>query len=122
MCALAQTQDPRYELGLSLDEIILLSIGTGTSLQYIKGNSHDWGNAQWVSPLINLMLDGTAGIADYQCRQMLQDQYHRIAPVFPAGVAVPLDAIDKIPYMIEFAEAWPIKETVKWLMKRWYAT
>jgi len=64
MCALAQTQDSRY-LPPSIDDVLLLSIGTGTSLQYIKGKSHDWGYAQWVKPLINLMLDGTAGIADY---------------------------------------------------------
>jgi len=121
MCALAQTQDPRYELGLSLDDVNLLSLGTGASLQYIKGNSHDWGYAQWAKPLLTLMLDGSAGIADYQCRQMLQDRYHRIAPVFPAGATVPIDDIDKIPYMIEFAETWPIKETVKWLLKKWYA-
>ena len=121
MCALAQTQDPRCELGLLLDEVALFSIGTGTSLQYITGDSHDWGYAQWIKPLVSLMFNGTAGIADYQCRQMLQDRYHRIAPVFPAGVTVELDAVDKIPYMIGFAEAWPIKDTVKWLMKMWYA-
>jgi len=97
----------------------LLSLGTGTSLQYIKGKSHDWGYAQWVKPLINLMLDGTAGIADYQCRQMLGDQYHRLAPVFPAGTTVPLDDIDKIPYMIEFAEAVPIDEMINWLKLTW---
>jgi patatin-like phospholipase/acyl hydrolase len=103
----------------ALDDVVLLSLGTGTSLQYIKGKSHDWGYAQWVKPLINLMLDGTAGIADYQCRQMLGDRYHRLAPVFPAGTTVPLDAIDKIPYMIEFAEAVPIDETIDWLKHTW---
>jgi patatin-like phospholipase/acyl hydrolase len=119
MCALAQTQDSRYSNTPSLDDVLLLSLGTGTSLQYIKGKSHDWGYAQWVKPLINLMLDGTAGIADYQCRQMLGDQYHRLAPVFPAGTTVPLDDIDKIPYMIEFAEAVPIDEMINWLKLTW---
>jgi len=119
MCALAQTRDSRYSSASSLDDVVLLSLGTGTSLQYIKGKSHDWGYAQWVKPLINLMLDGTAGIADYQCRQMLGDRYHRLAPVFPAGTTVPLDAIDKIPYMIEFAEAVPIDETIDWLKQTW---
>ena len=121
MCALAQTQDPRYGLGLSLNEVALLSMGTGTSLQYVTGKSHDWGYAQWAKPLISLMFDGTAGIADYQCRQMLHDRYHRIAPVFPAGNAVGLDAVDKIPYMIDFAEALPIEDTIRWLQRKWYA-
>ena len=122
MCALAQTQDARYRPTPSLNEVFLLSLGTGTSLQYIKGNYHDWGYAQWVKPLINLMLDGTAGIADYQCSQILGDRYHRLAPVFPAGTTVPMDDIDKIPYLIEFAEALPINETVKWLRQVWNAS
>jgi len=122
MCALAQTQDRRYSPTPSLDEVLLLSLGTGTSLQYIKGKSHDWGYAQWVKPLINLMLDGTNGIADYQCRQILGEHYHRLAPVFPQGVTVPMDDIDKIPYMIEFAESVPIDETVLWLKQNWAIT
>lgn len=121
MCALAQTQDRRYSPTPSLDDVLLLSLGTGTSLQYITGKSHDWGYAQWVKPLISLMLDGTAGIADYQCRQMLRECYHRLAPVFPVGVSVPMDDIDKIPYMVEFAEALPIDETINWLTQTWNA-
>jgi len=121
MCALAQTQDRRYEPTPSLEDVLLLSLGTGTSLQYIKGKSLDWGYMQWVKPLISLMLDGTAGIADYQCRQILGTRYHRLAPVFPAGVTVPMDDIKKIPYMITFAEALPIDETIAWLKQTWPA-
>jgi patatin-like phospholipase/acyl hydrolase len=120
MCALAQTQDARYEPTPSLDEVILFSLGTGTSLQYIKGKSHDWGYAQWVKPLISLMLDGTVGIADYQCSQLLGGRYHRLAPVFPAGKTVAMDDVSKIPYMIEFANTWPIQSTVAWLRQVWW--
>ena len=122
MCALAQTQDSRYSPTPSMNEVLLLSLGTGTSLQYIKGKSHDWGYAQWVKPLINLMLDGTAGIADYQCGQVIGERYHRLAPFFPAGTTVPMDDVDKIPYMIEFAEALPIDRTIKWLKRTWIVT
>jgi patatin-like phospholipase/acyl hydrolase len=121
MCALAQTQDGRYSPTPPLDDVLLLSLGTGTSLQYIKGRSHDWGYAQWVKPLINLVLDGTTGIADYQCRQMLGERYHRLAPVFDVGTTVAMDDIDKIPYMIGFAQAFPIDETINWLKQFWNA-
>jgi patatin-like phospholipase/acyl hydrolase len=121
MCGLAQTQDPRYDPTPPLDDVLLLSLGTGRSLQYIKGKSHDWGYAQWAKPLISLMLDGTAGIADFQCKQMLQERYHRLAPVFPVGVTVPMDDVDKIPYMVEFAEMLPIDDTIKWLRQTWNA-
>jgi hypothetical protein len=65
------------------------------------------------------MLDGTAGIADYQCRQILDGRYHRLAPVFPPGITVDMDDVKKIDYMIEFAESVPIKSTVAWLKAHW---
>lgn len=119
MCGLAQTQDPRYEPNPVLDDVLLLSIGTGTSLQYIEGKSHNWGYAQWAKPLVNLMLDGTNGIADYQCRQMLHERYHRLAPVFPAGVKISMDDTKKIPTMIDFAENVQIEDTINWLNRVW---
>lgn len=119
MCALAQTQDKRYSPTPSIDQVVLFSLGTGTSLQYIKGRSHDWGYVQWVKPLMNLMLDGTTGIADYQCRQILDDRYQRFAPAFPPGQSVPMDDAAKIPYLIEFAESLSIRKAVNWLKKQW---
>ncbi len=119
VCALAQTQDKRYKPVPDINGINLLSLGTGTSLQYITGNSHDWGSFQWIKPIINLMFDGTAGIADYQCYQFLGKRYHRLAPVFPAGDTVPMDDIKKIPFMVEFAETIEIDETVRWLKNTW---
>ena len=122
MCALAQTQDSRYKPTPSLDEVSLFSLGTGLSLQYIKGKSHDWGYVQWAKPLVSLVVDGTAGITDYQCRQILGDRYHRLAPVFTGGKTVSLDDVKKVPYMIEFAESLPIGETIKWLKREWCVT
>jgi patatin-like phospholipase/acyl hydrolase len=118
MCAVAQTQDRRYS-ETSLDDVVLFSIGTGTNLQYIKGKSHNWGYAQWLRPLIAIMLDGTAGIAHYQCSQILGERYRRLAPVFPSGTSVPLDDVGKIPYLIKFAEAVDIDETIDWLRRTW---
>jgi patatin-like phospholipase/acyl hydrolase len=119
MCALAQTQDTRYRPTPSVDEVVLLSVGTGTSLFSIRGKSLDWGYAQWIKPLINLMLDGISGIADYQCSQMLRDRYHRLAPVFPPEISIPMDDVAKIPYMIEFAEELDLSSTVRWMRRHW---
>jgi uncharacterized protein len=119
MCALAQTQDERNENHVPLKDVILLSMGTGISLTYIKGERLDWGYAQWVKPLISLMLDGVVGIADYQCKQILGKQYHRLAPTFPPGISIPLDDIKRIPDMIAFASNVQINETADWLRKNW---
>jgi hypothetical protein len=121
MCALAQTQDPRNrpEDRADLAELVLLSFGTGRSLQYIEGSSHDWGYVQWVRPLINLMLDGVNGIADYQCRQILRDHYFRFAPTFPAGTSVNQDDVGQLPYLIDFAEGLDLTELTDWLRATW---
>lgn len=119
VCALAQTQDRRYKPNPRLQDILMFSLGTGTSLQYIKGKSLDWGYLQWIKPLIDLIFDGTAGIADYQCRQFLGQDYHRLAPVFPPGIKIPMDGVKKIPEMIEFAESLDIENTLRWLKETW---
>jgi hypothetical protein len=93
----------------------LLSLGTGMSLQYIKRKSHGWGYNRWLKPLVNLMFDGTAGIADLQCQQYLRKRYCRPSPEFQSGVVVPMDDIKKIPCMIEFAESIVIIDTIKCL-------
>jgi hypothetical protein len=121
MCALAQTQDPRNapdDRG-PLDELVLLSLGTGHSLQHIEGPTHNWGYVQWIRPLIDLMLDGVNGIADYQCRQILRDRYCRFAPTFPPDKTIGMDAVDEIPYMVDFAEHLDLTELVAWLTATW---
>jgi patatin-like phospholipase/acyl hydrolase len=121
MCALAQTQDPRNEPAdrAGLDEIRMLSFGTGHSLQYIDGPSHDWGYVQWIKPLISLMLDGVNGIADYQCRQILRDRYCRFAPTFPPEVNISQDDVSQIPFMVEFANELDLSDITDWLATNW---
>jgi patatin-like phospholipase/acyl hydrolase len=119
MCALAQALDSRYQPTPALDEIQIFSLSTGKVLQYIKQKSVDWGYTQWLKPLVNLVLEGTTSITDYQCRQLLGERYHRVDPEFPPGVNVPLDAVDKTPYMVEFAQAVPLEPTIEWLREVW---
>jgi len=120
MCALSQSQDIRsISSPPKLDEIVLLSLGTGISLNYIKGKSLDWGEAQWIKPLISLMMDGVNGIADYQCKQILKNNYYRLSPVFPSGVIIKMDDVKKIPYMKEFAEQLDLSPLKNWLINKW---
>jgi hypothetical protein len=44
-----------------------------------------------------------------------------VAPVFPEGVTVPMDDVDKIPYMCRFAKEVPMTETLQWLEQTWIA-
>jgi patatin-like phospholipase/acyl hydrolase len=121
MCALAQTQDPRIPADerADLDTVRVLSLGTGRSLVHVEGQSLDWGYLQWVRPLIGLMLDGTNGIADYQCAQILRERYHRLAPTFPPDCEIGMDAVGDIPYLVEFAEQLDLGPTIEFLRSTW---
>ncbi|MGE5892579.1 MAG: patatin-like phospholipase family protein [bacterium] len=120
MCALAQSQDARFRNRPALDDVVLLSLGTGMSLVHIKGKELDWGYAQWARPLVNIMLDGIAGIAHYQCTRFLGERYHRLAPVFPPGVSIPMDGVKQVPYMVQFSEREvDLKQTVRWIREYW---
>ena len=102
-----------------MDEVVMLSLGTGVSLTYIKGQTLDWGYAQWAQPLINVLMDGVAGISDYQARQLLDDRYHRLQIVFKPNETIALDAVDKLDRMDEIARGHPLQETVDWLRTTW---
>lgn len=117
MCALAQTQDHRIPAAerCALQDVRLLSLGTGRSLEYLQGSRHDWGYLQWVRPLISIMLDGTNGIADFQCEQLLGDRYFRLAPTFPQGTTIAMDDVDRIPELVDFANALDLEPLVEWL-------
>ncbi|MDH4094802.1 MAG: patatin-like phospholipase family protein [Betaproteobacteria bacterium] len=119
MCALAQTQDARIGRAVALKDVALFSLGTGSSLLYVKGKRHDWGYAQWAQALLGVMFDGTVGIADYQCRQLLGGRYRRLAPAFAPGEAFPLDCVDRIAEMVAFAERVDIAPTAQWLRRHW---
>ncbi len=64
-------------------------------------------------------VDGVMGVADYQCRQILEDRYHRLALVFPPHQVIGLDAVDRIPDLVKFAEAADISGAAKWLNATW---
>ena len=122
MAALAQTQDTRTNINPrpAIHDIVLLSLGTGQSLCVIEGKNLDWGYAHWARALVNIMIDGSVGVADYQCRQILREKYFRLNPTFPPGKQFNLDDVAKMDDMIAFAEnSVDISSTVEWLGTYW---
>jgi hypothetical protein len=122
MAALARALDTRTDgPPPELGEIYLLSLGTGINLSYIEGQNLDWGLAQWVKPLIGLLMDASMGIADFQCRRILKDGYRRVAPVFPSNVNIKLDEWKRSQELIDFGNAaalvdpWDKGDIVEWL-------
>ena len=124
MAAVAQTQDKRARMRSrpSIDEIVLLSVGTGEVLSFEPGARHDWGFAQWVQPLVKLMLDGTLGVPDYQCQQILGKRYQRLNYTFPPGREIELDEYEKRDRLVDIGENHmgpELSRTARWLKREW---
>lgn len=120
MCALAQCLDRRACPHTRLEDLVLLSLGTGRIQQYVKGKTLDWGLVQWAKPLLNLMMDATAGIADFQCRQLLQERYFRVDPTFPTGKGIAMDDVNALPTLERLARNLELSSLVSWLRHHWF--
>lgn len=121
MVAIAQaiSSDNHPTEQAKLDDIVLLSVGTGYTPTYIKGQRLDWGLGQWAKPLVDVLMDGVSGIADYQSSQLLGDRYQRIQPDLPQKPAIKLDSVKQMPIMEELAKGYPIDKVAGWLKKNW---
>lgn len=119
LVAVAQALSREGATPAALDEIVLLSVGTGVSPAFVSGRSLDWGYAQWIEPLIHILMDGVSGISDYQCRQLLGSRYHRLQVVFGPGERIDMDDVRKIGRMEAIGHAWDLSPTVAWLGEHW---
>ena len=112
MCAVAQALDPKTG-HQDLGDIWLLSLGAGANPDYIEGENENWGLEQWALRLVPMFLDGDAGLADFQCQQVLAHRYLRLNPVLPERIG--LDSVDSLPLLDRVADGTEIDEVVGWL-------
>lgn len=102
-----------------LEDISLLSIGSGVTLQSKKEKDADWGSVQWVSPLIDILMEGVAGIADFQAKQLLGQRYSRLQIYFNEENKINLDDVGKLADMDIIANSYDISETAMWIDQNW---
>jgi len=115
MAALAQALDSQTG-GQALANVQILSIGTGYNPTYITGHDLDWGVAQWAKPLVNLMIDGVMGVAEYQCARLLGERYFRLEPQLPKPVG--MDDASAVGNLLLAASSVDIAPAVAWLNAR----
>lgn len=85
----------------------VLSIGTGTGNGTIdpKKATH-WGGLFWVSPLLEILLDGSTFITDYEMEHILdptEHEYLRLQVTMP-GDGTAMDDVTTIPSLVKSAE------------------
>lgn len=104
----------------NLSALRVLSLGSGVVPRYISGYRHDWGCAHWLSAgLLDLIHDGSMAIADFQCRQILQERYFRFAPVLPTNRPILLDESIRLPELVDYAERVNISKLADWVEEYW---
>ena len=116
MCALAQALHPPTG-GQNIEDVRLFSLGTGHNPHYVPIQYGDWGVLHWATKIITLVLEGSAGLADYQCKQLLGQYYLRVNPVLPYPIS--MDQVDEIPKMIEVADEINLEDAETWI-KEYY--
>lgn len=117
LAALSQCIDENNSIKTKIQDIKLLSIGTGSVNTHIE-KSPDWGVVKWVPSLINIMLDGSADLAHYYCKQLLEDtKYRRIDPTLKRDI--PLDDIKSIVELAEIGANYKLDGTISWLKDQW---
>ncbi|MDD4748051.1 MAG: patatin-like phospholipase family protein, partial [Salinivirgaceae bacterium] len=80
MCAYAEarsinfatvTNNPEKPNCPSTDEIMILSIGTGSrETPYYYEKAKDWGVVGWIKPIIDILMSGNSETVDYQLRKI----------------------------------------------------
>ncbi len=105
-----------------ISNIRLLSLGTGRKGSYIP---HDvnWGLIDWavhpsldgntpITPLLDIILDGTVIVPHFQCSKILSSKYFRLNPLLNSSVS--LDDWTRVDEMIEEAKRLPIDSPEEW--------
>lgn len=109
----------------SLDEIILLSIGTGFNAVQITADTSQWGILQWAVdpspppelPLQEILFDGTIEVDSIFSFQLLNNRFFRLNPVLTENVA--LDDYKEIPTLVQVAQEYDLGPAIDWINQYW---
>jgi uncharacterized protein len=107
----------KYKKVCNINEVKLLSIGTGHIPEKINGRNKNWGLIQWAfnplnkmkSPLLSLLMDGMADLEDMYCKEILKNNYFRLNPKIPKFID--LDEYKYIPYLKTIANNYDLSMT-----------
>ncbi len=107
LAAVATALDPRNGVRISerparLEDLRVLSLGTGAPRRALPSGDHDWGKLHWSLHLTDLIFEGLQDVPDFQCRQILgAERYCRLAP--PLDEAIELDDLDNLQRLRDWA-------------------
>ena len=110
-------------LGKSIENIRLLSFGTGYYYNSIKQDTSNWGAIDWVVskdpdlPIISVTLEGNAQVSQIFSKKLLQDNYYRLNPRMNRDIS--MDDVKAVDYLTKLAKEYDMKECVSWINDKW---
>jgi len=119
-CALTFAQSKR-RLGIPLEDIVLLSMGTGHVNHFYadeRGHHHNWGYVQWVPKLTTLLWDSMVGKSEMICEELLGTSYHRVNPLLSEEIT--MDDPKKLPVLADLARHFDLTATIQWIEEHFY--
>jgi patatin-like phospholipase/acyl hydrolase len=109
---------------IDINNMYLLSIGTGFNDLKITADTSEWGALQWAQfpypplPLLSLILDGMVQTDEYYSSKLLEERYMRLNPELPCQID--MDDYEKIPVLIDIANKFDISPAIQWIEENWY--
>lgn len=110
--------------GKKLEDIALLSFGTGLQPYKISGDTREFGFKQWLDPraeismpLLTVFTDGEVQSNTHFSRQLLGLRFHRLNP--PLGQIINGHEYDKIPYLRHLATQTQLGPTLAFIRHNW---
>jgi len=103
----------------NLEDIVLLSIGTGKVQRFQEGTTLKWGIAQWAPRMLDVMWDGMVMRSIETCRDYLGSRYLRIQ--LPLEKDITLDDPKQIPLLINMGLNINVEEYIAWIIQNLYS-
>lgn len=112
-----------YKKIFNINNIKILSIGTGNIPERINGKNKNWGLFQWAfnpfkkmkSPILSLLMDGMEDLNNMYCKELLNYNYFRINPKIPKFID--LDEYKYIPYLKAIAHSYDLSKAFDYIEK-----
>ena len=108
-----------------IEDVRVLSIGTGLSPSIIQRDTKHWGVVQWMlnpfhsppEPLLNVLFDGVVEADAMMSRHLVRPRYFRLNPPLVRQTA--LDDWKAIPQLIKTAEDFDLHPAFDWIQTEW---
>lgn len=110
-------------LDQKIENIRLLSIGTGYKPDCIQTSTSGWGAIEWVThknpstPLLSLMFSANTSLSCSLCAKLLDYNYFKLNPNLSRAVG--LDNYNQISYLIRLGENYDLSKVESWVQNNW---